>query len=142
MSIKMCKMTENEYFFFIINILASFGGIFGLCLGGSVISLVEVFYFFTFKLYNNIRAQSDNSKSNKISTTANSSSSNINKKCLIKRKSKSNLFSRSIKSDNNNIAVTNAVNIFHNNKNKVIQVSVSDNLFASTYTKKYGNYID
>lgn len=33
---------------------ASFGGIFGLCLGGSVISLVELFYYFTVKLYNKI----------------------------------------------------------------------------------------
>lgn len=30
---------------------ASFGGIFGLCLGGSVISLVELLYFFTLRLY-------------------------------------------------------------------------------------------
>lgn len=35
-----------------IFIVASFGGIFGLCLGGSVISLVELFYFFTLRLYN------------------------------------------------------------------------------------------
>lgn len=28
------------------NLLASFGGIFGLCLGGSVISFVEFFYYF------------------------------------------------------------------------------------------------
>lgn len=33
---------------------ASFGGIFGLCLGGSVISLVELLYYFTIKLYNKI----------------------------------------------------------------------------------------
>lgn len=32
-------------------LFASFGGIFGLCLGGSVISLVELFYFFTLRLY-------------------------------------------------------------------------------------------
>lgn len=31
--------------------IASFGGIFGLCLGGSVISLVELLYFFTLRLY-------------------------------------------------------------------------------------------
>lgn len=30
---------------------ASFGGIFGLCLGGSVISLVELLYFYTLRLY-------------------------------------------------------------------------------------------
>lgn len=31
--------------------IASFGGIFGLCLGGSVISLVELLYFYTLRLY-------------------------------------------------------------------------------------------
>lgn len=30
---------------------ASIGGIFGLCLGGSIISLVEFVYYFTFKIY-------------------------------------------------------------------------------------------
>ena len=34
--------------------LAAFGGIFGLCLGGSVISLVEMIYYFTLRLYNRI----------------------------------------------------------------------------------------
>lgn len=33
-------------------LLAAFGGIFGLCLGGSVISLVEMVYYFTLRLYN------------------------------------------------------------------------------------------
>lgn len=36
---------------FVVACAASFGGIFGLCLGGSIISLVEFVYFFTFKLY-------------------------------------------------------------------------------------------
>lgn len=31
-------------------LFASFGGIFGLCLGGSVLSLVELTYFFTIRL--------------------------------------------------------------------------------------------
>lgn len=31
-------------------LFASFGGIFGLCLGGSVLSLVEMAYFFTIRL--------------------------------------------------------------------------------------------
>lgn len=30
---------------------ASFGGIFGLCLGGSLISFIEIFYFFSLRLY-------------------------------------------------------------------------------------------
>lgn len=33
------------------SISASFGGIFGLCLGGSVISLIEFLYYFTFQLF-------------------------------------------------------------------------------------------
>ncbi|GAB0097885.1 sodium channel protein Nach [Sergentomyia squamirostris] len=35
-------------------LLASFGGIFGLCLGGSVLSLVEMLYYFTIKLCINV----------------------------------------------------------------------------------------
>lgn len=31
-------------------LFASFGGIFGLCLGGSILSLVELAYFFTIRL--------------------------------------------------------------------------------------------
>ena len=30
---------------------AAFGGIFGLCLGGSIISLIEVFYYFIIKIF-------------------------------------------------------------------------------------------
>lgn len=41
---------------------ASFGGIFGLCLGGSIISLIEFFYFYTFKFYNNLRSGIGSSK--------------------------------------------------------------------------------
>lgn len=33
---------------------ASLGGILGLCMGGSVISLMEFLYFFTFKLLRNL----------------------------------------------------------------------------------------
>lgn len=33
------------------HLTASFGGIFGLCLGGSVISFIELIYFFTLRLY-------------------------------------------------------------------------------------------
>lgn len=35
----------------IFNKLATFGGIFGLCVGGSILSLIEMVYFFTFRLY-------------------------------------------------------------------------------------------
>lgn len=37
-------------------LLAAFGGIFGLCLGGSVISLVEMAYYFTLRLYNRVHS--------------------------------------------------------------------------------------
>lgn len=36
-------------------LLASFGGIFGLCLGGSVLSLVEIAYYATLRLYIKIK---------------------------------------------------------------------------------------
>lgn len=35
-------------------LIASFGGIFGLCFGGSVISLFEMFYYFTFRWWHRI----------------------------------------------------------------------------------------
>lgn len=35
--------------------VAAFGGIFGLCLGGSIISLIEIIYFLTFKFYTMLR---------------------------------------------------------------------------------------
>jgi hypothetical protein len=34
---------------------ASFGGVFGLCIGGSVISFIEFVYFFTFKFLSNLK---------------------------------------------------------------------------------------
>lgn len=38
-------------------LLAAFGGIFGLCLGGSVISLVETAYYFTFRFYTKLNSE-------------------------------------------------------------------------------------
>lgn len=35
----------------ITHISASFGGIFGLCLGGSVISMIELLFYFTVRLF-------------------------------------------------------------------------------------------
>lgn len=32
-------------------LFATFGGIFSLCLGGSIISLIEIMYYFTFQLF-------------------------------------------------------------------------------------------
>lgn len=37
-------------------LLASLGGIFGLCLGGSLISVVEIVYFFIKSLYRTFKA--------------------------------------------------------------------------------------
>ncbi|XP_031787058.1 sodium channel protein Nach [Nasonia vitripennis] len=39
------------------DVLASFGGIFGLCVGGSFVSLVEFFYFFANKIFRNSKEQ-------------------------------------------------------------------------------------
>lgn len=49
-------------------LLAAFGGIFGLCLGGSVISLVEMIYYFTLRLYNRMHSlwRQPNERSNSI----------------------------------------------------------------------------
>lgn len=38
----------------IVLLLASFGGIFGLCLGGSIISLVEILYFATVRFFTRV----------------------------------------------------------------------------------------
>lgn len=47
---EMFCLNLNKQNMFLFHV-ASFGGIFGLCLGGSVISLVELLYFFTLRLY-------------------------------------------------------------------------------------------
>lgn len=44
------------------SISASFGGIFGLCLGGSLISFIEIFYFFSLKLYSSYYGMVDTVK--------------------------------------------------------------------------------
>ncbi|CAD7081679.1 unnamed protein product [Hermetia illucens] len=51
-----CIKYRREIFMTWDDMLASFGGIFGLCLGGSVLSLVEIAYYATFKLYARILA--------------------------------------------------------------------------------------
>lgn len=38
---------------------ASFGGIFGLCLGGSLLSVVEIFYHFTIKMYMSFKTRNN-----------------------------------------------------------------------------------
>lgn len=48
---------------------ASFGGIFGLCLGGSVISFVEILYYFTIKLYNRITSRRYDEKRKRMEKT-------------------------------------------------------------------------
>lgn len=48
--------------------VASFGGIFGLCLGGSVISLVEMVYYFTMRLYNRLQSQDSHPTTRPVTT--------------------------------------------------------------------------
>lgn len=50
-----CIKYRREMFMTWDGLLASFGGIFGLCLGGSVLSLVEIVYYATFRLYTRIK---------------------------------------------------------------------------------------
>ncbi|XP_046392144.1 sodium channel protein Nach-like [Ischnura elegans] len=52
-------------------LLAAIGGIFGLCLGGSAISIVELLYFFTVGLWGRLAALGDPSKRKKASLKAN-----------------------------------------------------------------------
>lgn len=42
------------------DIVSNFGGILGLCLGFSIISMMEVVYFFSLKLYQNLFANRKN----------------------------------------------------------------------------------
>ncbi|XP_026469527.1 sodium channel protein Nach-like [Ctenocephalides felis] len=46
------------------SLLASVGGIFGLCLGGSVISLVELVYYFTMRFFYNWKRSNKNLQNN------------------------------------------------------------------------------
>lgn len=80
----------NKNFFFIklIKFIASFGGIFGLCLGGSVISLVELLYFFTLRLYSIIinrrtGASSKHGDSKRVSISNNVKTVEINPKSFL-----------------------------------------------------------
>lgn len=52
-----CIKYRQDTFMTWDTMLAAFGGIFALCLGGSVISLIEFLYWFTFKLYHNFDSQ-------------------------------------------------------------------------------------
>lgn len=51
-------------------LIASFGGIFGLCLGGSVISLFEMVYYFTFRLGQRVVVLAMRQRRNRQKTTA------------------------------------------------------------------------
>lgn len=66
---------------------ASFGGIFGLCLGGSVISLVELLYFYTLRLYsvfiNRGKTCSKYNDSKRVSISNNVKSIEINPKSFL-----------------------------------------------------------
>ncbi|XP_055621968.1 sodium channel protein Nach-like [Toxorhynchites rutilus septentrionalis] len=59
-----CVKYRREAFMTWDSLLASFGGIFGLCMGGSVLSIVELFYYFTVKPFtiykdNRLRSSQD-----------------------------------------------------------------------------------
>lgn len=58
---------------------ASFGGIFGLCVGGSMISLIEFIYYFTFGIFNVTRAKREQSSStlDKSSMASNTTLENV-----------------------------------------------------------------
>lgn len=46
--------------------LGNFGGLLGLCLGFSLVNIVEIIYFATVRLYQNISLVYDNSKQNEV----------------------------------------------------------------------------
>ncbi|KXJ77947.1 hypothetical protein RP20_CCG006004 [Aedes albopictus] len=52
-----CVKYRREAFMTWDSLLASFGGIFGLCMGGSVLSIVELFYYFVVKPFAFYRAK-------------------------------------------------------------------------------------
>lgn len=93
---------------------ASFGGIFGLCLGGSVISLVEFFYYFTFKLAQNHGTRRQQS----IKGTQQLSVKPAQPKAVIDKDG--------VKPKTNQ---------------RLIEISVS-NAFYATYEKKHGYYLN
>lgn len=73
---------------YLLIFLASFGGIFGLCLGGSVISLVELLYFYTLRLYSILinrsgAASSKHSDSKRVSISNNVKTFEINPKSFL-----------------------------------------------------------
>lgn len=79
------KLTTNSFSF--LHTAATFGGIFGLCLGGSVISLVEIVYFYTLRLYSVIinRSTVHDSKptSKRVSISNNVKTIEINPKSFL-----------------------------------------------------------
>lgn len=89
--------------------IATFGGIFGLCLGGSVISLVEIVYFYTLRLYHVIINQSSasNSKpeSKRVSISNNVKTIEINPKSFMQNFKAYQQFDRQPKSNRRNTSI-------------------------------------
>lgn len=50
----ICVFVETCMFFFFLNIVGNFGGMLGLCIGLSIIGAIEVIYFATIKLAQNL----------------------------------------------------------------------------------------
>lgn len=55
-----CTKYRREIYMTWDTLFSQFGGIFGLCLGGSVLSVVELIYIFTFKLWEYVRISRNN----------------------------------------------------------------------------------
>lgn len=125
------EFSKNIVLNFVFFNLAAFGGIFGLCLGGSVISLVEMVYYFTLRLYNRIisirkqdghsltrqvTAELTNNKSNYTTITNTNNNNNAQRKLVQKfdlntqQQSKLQMFGKNVGSP----ATTTMASYYHN----------------------------
>lgn len=121
-----CIKYRQDIFMSWDTLLAAFGGIFGLCLGGSVISLIEFIYCFTFKLfhiYDSRKAVDGNLNNNNSSRFA----------------------SRELR-EKRNLGGRARLNYTRNGVNlgvgqRTMQFNVANKLFAN-YPRKYGNFLN
>lgn len=105
--------------------IASLGGIFGLCVGGSVISLIEFLYYFTFKLWNNFGHHRESGIKvkpkvrNEVADVGRRGATNYARRLRLHR---------------------HGINISRMTRQRKVPLSVAHQLFA-TYEQKYGNFI-